>query len=38
MSHRNTPHFKRYVDGTTHMIKARMLVDMIPVQLSTKDR
>ncbi|MEY4546456.1 MAG: hypothetical protein RL685_2651 [Pseudomonadota bacterium] len=38
LSHRESPHFKRYVESTKDMIKARKLTEMTPVQLSTKTR
>jgi quercetin dioxygenase-like cupin family protein/quinol monooxygenase YgiN len=38
LSHRDAPHFKRYVESTKDMIKARKLMEMTPVQLSAKTR
>ena len=36
LSHRDTPHFKEYVEGTKDMIKSRKLRETMPVQLSAK--
>jgi quinol monooxygenase YgiN len=36
LSHRETPHFKEYVEGTKDMIKSRKLKETVPVQLSAK--
>ena len=36
LSHRETPHFKAYVEGTAAMIKTRTLRETVPVQLSAK--
>ncbi len=38
LSHRDAPHFKKYVESTNSMIKARKLMEMTPVQLSAKGR
>jgi quercetin dioxygenase-like cupin family protein/uncharacterized protein (DUF1330 family)/quinol monooxygenase YgiN len=38
LSHRDSPHFKRYVESTKAMIRARKLMEMTPVQLSAKTR
>jgi len=35
-SHRESPHFKAYVEGTKEMIKSRKLKETVPVQLSAK--
>ena len=35
-SHRESPHFKKYVDSTKDMIKSRVLREAVPVQLSAK--
>jgi quinol monooxygenase YgiN len=36
LAHRETPHFKRYVELTKDMIKSRELKEAVPVQLSAK--
>jgi quinol monooxygenase YgiN len=36
LAHRETPHFKEYVESTKDMIKTRTLRETVPVQLSAK--
>ncbi len=36
LAHRETPHFKEYVEGTKSMITSRTLRETVPVQLSAK--
>ena len=36
LSHRESPHFKKYVDSTKDMIRSRVLREAMPVQLSAK--
>ena len=35
-SHRETPHFRKYLEVTAPMIRDRKLVQAIPVQMSTQ--
>jgi quinol monooxygenase YgiN len=36
LAHIQSPHFRKYVDTTKHMILSRKLLDMLPIQLSAK--
>ena len=38
LTHRETPHFKKYLAATQSMIVARRLIETVPVQLSAKPR
>ena len=37
-SHRESPHFKKYVETTKDMIKSRKLIETVPIQLSDKKK
>src|SRR4051812_2212005 len=37
-SHRETSHFRKYVETTKDMIKSRKLIETVPVQLSDKKK
>ena len=37
-AHLESPHFKKYVSATRHMIKSRKLIETVPIQLSAKPR
>ncbi len=38
LTHRDTPHFRKYVETTQPMILSRKLIETLPVQLSAKPR
>jgi quinol monooxygenase YgiN len=35
-AHRRSPHFQRYLSTTKSMIRSRELIEMVPIQLSSK--
>src|SRR3954469_11022537 len=37
-SHRESPHFKKYVSTTKDMTKSRKLIETVPIQLSDKKK
>jgi quinol monooxygenase YgiN len=37
-SHRESAHFKKYVETTKNMIKSRKLIETVPIQLSDKKK
>lgn len=37
-THRESPHFKKYVETTKDMIKSRKLIETVPIQLSDKKK
>jgi quinol monooxygenase YgiN len=37
-SHRESAHFKKYVETTKDMVKSRKLIETVPIQLSDKKR
>jgi quinol monooxygenase YgiN len=37
-SHRETAHFRKYVETTKDMVKSRKLIETVPVQLSEKKK
>ena len=37
-SHRESAHFKKYVEVTRNMIKSRKLIETVPIQLSDKKK